>query len=177
MEAVTTEPRDLRQRSRALGREASGFAAVGAFGLAVDIGGYNALVHLGDDGLLDQQPLVAKTISLVAGTSVAYFGNRFWTYRDRPRGRMSREYSLYMALSSVALAISLACLAASRYVMGLTSPVADNISANVVGLGLGTLARFWALKRFIFLSPARLERRARAVDRRAVRPASFHQHR
>ena len=147
---MTTRTTDLRQRGRALGREASGFVAVGAFGLAVDVGGFNVLVHMGQDGLLDQQPLVAKTISLIAGTSVAYFGNRFWTYRDRPRGRMSREYTLYMALSSVALAISLACLAVSRYVIGLTSPLADNISANVIGLALGSLFRFLSYRRYVF---------------------------
>jgi putative flippase GtrA len=81
---------------------------------------------------------------------VAYVGNRFWTYRDRPRGRMSREYTLYMALSSVALAISLACLAVSRYVIGLTSPLADNISANVIGLALGSLFRFLSYRRYVF---------------------------
>jgi putative flippase GtrA len=138
------------QRGQELRREASGFALVGAFGLAVDIGGYNALVHLGGSGLLDDQPLLAKTISLVAGTTVAYFGNRFWTYRHRPRGRLSREYTLYMALSAVALAISLACLAFSRYVLGLTSPAADNIAANVIGLVAGSLFRFLTYRRYVF---------------------------
>ncbi len=139
-----------RERSRALGREASGFAAVGAFGLAVDIGGYNALVHLGEDGWLGEQPLVAKTVSLIAGTTVAYVGNRFWTYRDRPRGRLAREYTLYLALSGVALGIALGCLAVSRYILGLTSPMADNIAANGVGLALGSLFRFMSYRRFVF---------------------------
>jgi hypothetical protein len=44
-------------------------------------------------------------------------------------------------------------------VLGLTDPLSDNIAANVVGLGLGTAARFWAFRRFIFLSPRRLEKR------------------
>jgi putative flippase GtrA len=86
----------------------------------------------------------------VAGTSVAYLGNRFWTYRDRPRGRVLREYSLYMAFSAVALVISLVCLAASRYVLGLSSPVADNVAANVVGLALGSLFRFLTYRRYVF---------------------------
>lgn len=139
-----------RARGRTLGREASGFAVAGAFGLAVDIGGYNALVHLGGDGLLADQPLVAKTVSLVAGTTVAYAGNRFWTYRDRPRGRLAREYTLYMALSSVALLIALVCLWVSRYVLDLRTPVADNVSANVVGLALGSLFRFLTYRRYVF---------------------------
>jgi putative flippase GtrA len=139
-----------RQRGRDLGREASGFAAVGALGLAVDIGGYNALVHLGGDGWLEEQPLVAKTVSLIAGTTVAYVGNRFWTYRDRPRGRMAREYTLYLALSGVALGIALGCLAVSRYVLGMTSPMADNVAANGVGLALGSLFRFLSYRRYVF---------------------------
>ena len=124
--------------------------AAGAFGVVVDIGGYNALVHLGGDGLLGDQPLLAKTISLVAGTTVAYVGNRFWTYRDRPRGRLAREYSLYMALSAVALVISLVCLGVSRYVLDFRSPVADNLAANVVGLALGSLFRFLTYRRYVF---------------------------
>jgi putative flippase GtrA len=123
---------------------------VGAFGLVVDIGGYNALVHLGGDGWLGEQPLIAKTVSLIAGTSVAYVGNRFWTYRDRPRGRLAREYTLYLALSGIALGIALGCLAVSRYVLGLTSPMADNVAANGVGLALGSLFRFLTYRRFVF---------------------------
>lgn len=132
----------------ALRKEAAGFAAVGALGLAVDIGGYNALVFLG--GWMGDEPLVAKTISLVAGTTVAYFGNRYWTYGDRPRAGFAREYVLYMALSGVALLIALVCLGFSRYVLGLTSPVADNISANGIGLALGGLFRFLTYRRYVF---------------------------
>jgi putative flippase GtrA len=150
----SARPSAGRDRARDLGKEASGFAAAGALGLVVDIGGYNALVFLGEDGLLDQQPLIAKTISLVAGTTVAYFGNRFWTYRHRPRGRFAREYTLYLALSGVALGIALACLAFTRYVLGLTSPLADNVSANGVGLALGSLFRFLSYRRFVFREEA-----------------------
>ena len=34
--------------------------------------------------------------------------------------------------------------------LGLTSRLADNISANVVGLALGTVFRYWSYKRFVF---------------------------
>jgi putative flippase GtrA len=141
------------QRFRAwgsLGREASGFAAVGACALTVDIGGYNALVHLGGTGVLDDQPLLAKTLSVTAATSIAYFGNRHWTYRHRPRGRFAREYTLFVALSAVGLTIALTCLAVSRYVLGLTSTLADNLAANVVGLALGSLFRFASYRRYVF---------------------------
>jgi hypothetical protein len=51
------------------------------------------------------------------------------------------------------MVIPLGCLAFTRYALGRSDPFADNIAANVVGLALGTAARFWALRRFIFLSP------------------------
>ena len=34
--------------------------------------------------------------------------------------------------------------------LGLTSRWADNISANVVGLALGTAFRFWSYRTFVF---------------------------
>ena len=48
------------------------------------------------------------------------------------------------------VARSLGCLAASHYLMHLTSPLADNISANVVGLGLGSAVRFVAYRKWVF---------------------------
>jgi putative flippase GtrA len=141
------------RRPASLGREASGFAAVGAFALVVDIGGYNALVHLSGDGWLAEQPLLAKTIAVTASTTVAYLGNRFWTYRDRPRGRLAREYALFVVLSAIGLAIALACLAVSRYVFGLTSAVADNVATNGIGLALGSLFRFLSYRRYVFRHP------------------------
>ena len=140
----------LRGRARALGREASAFLVVGAVALAVDVGLYNLLVHAGDPGLLAESPLTAKTVSVTASTTVAYVGNRFWTYRHRPRGRVAREYALFFVLSAIALGIALACLAFSRYALGLTSALADNVSANGVGLALGTAFRFLSYRRWVF---------------------------
>jgi DNA-binding LacI/PurR family transcriptional regulator len=52
--------------------------------------------------------------------------------------------------NSVGLAISVGCLWVSHYALGLTGPLADNISANVVGLALGTMFRFWSYRRWVF---------------------------
>jgi putative flippase GtrA len=53
-------------------------------------------------------------------------------------------------LNGVGLLISVGCLWFSHYALGLTSPLADNISANVVGLALGTMFRFWSYRRWVF---------------------------
>ena len=50
--------------------------------------------------------------------------------------------------------VPLASLAFSRYVLGLSSALADNVAANLVGLGLGTVLRFWALRSAVFSARA-----------------------
>ena len=64
-----------------------------------------------------------------------------------------------MVINVASMLIPLGCLAVTRYVLGLDDPVSDNIAANVVGLALGTAARFWAFRRFIFVSPRRAAER------------------
>jgi len=57
----------------------------------------------------------------------------------------------------IGLGIGLGCLWISHYALGLTSPLADNISANVVGLGLGTLFRFWSYRKWVFREELELD--------------------
>jgi hypothetical protein len=61
----------------------------------------------------------------------------------------------------VGLAIALACLAVSHYVLGFTSALADNVAANGVGLVLGSAFRFFSYRRWVF--PALLPRAAEPV--------------
>ena len=62
-------------------------------------------------------------------------------------------------MCTIGLGISLTILWFSHYVLGLTSPLADNISANIVGLGAGSLFRFWAYRRFVFTHESTVARR------------------
>lgn len=140
----------LGQRLRRGAGELSRFGVVGIVAYIVDVGLFNLLVHLGDPGVLADKPLTAKTISAVVATVVAYQANREWTWKDRSRRGFWREYSLYFALNAIGLVITLIPLAVSRYVMGLDSALADNISANIIGVGLGTLFRFWSYRRWVF---------------------------
>ncbi len=52
------------------------------------------------------------------------------------------------------MAIPVVCLWMSRHVLGLSSPLSDNLAANVIGLGLGTATRFWVFRRFVFVETA-----------------------
>jgi putative flippase GtrA len=132
---------------RSLVHEIAKFGIIGALAFVIDVGLFNLLLYFGP---LEDKPLTAKVISVVAATTFAYFGNRFWTYRNRGRRSMRREYVLFFVFNGVALLISVGCLWFSHYVLGLDSPLADNISANVVGVGLGTLFRFLAYRTWVF---------------------------
>ncbi|MGZ4609258.1 MAG: GtrA family protein [Actinomycetes bacterium] len=125
-------------------RELMKFGVVGAVAFVVDIGLFNVLLHVTD------KPLTSKTISTVVATTVAYAGNRLWTFRRRSRSDVRREYVLFFLLNGVGLLISLGCLAISHYLLDFTSQLADNIAANVIGLGLGTAFRFWSYRKFVF---------------------------
>lgn len=130
--------------------ELTKFFTVGALAYVVDVGTFNLLVHAGGGGVLTHKPLTAKVVAVVLATLVAYFGNRQWTWRHRDRRGFWREYGLFFLLNGVALAITLLPLAFSRYVLGLDSTVADNVSGNLVGVALGTLFRFWSYRRWVF---------------------------
>jgi len=126
------------------------FGVVGLVALVVDVGLFNLLRFAGGEGPLYDKPLTAKVVSVIVATTVAYIGNRIWTFSDRGRTSYLREYFLFFVLNGAALLITLGCLWFSHYALGLTGPLADNISANVIGLGLGTLFRFWSYRKWVF---------------------------
>ena len=148
--SIAALTRWLRATGQTLMREIAKFGAVGLVALVVDVGLFNLLRYAGGEGPFYDRPLTAKVISVIAATTVAYFGNRFWTFRHRGRTGMGREYALFFVLNGVGMLIALGCLWFSHYALGLTSPLADNISANVVGLALGTIFRFWSYRRWVF---------------------------
>ncbi|GAB2926717.1 hypothetical protein GCM10027280_12580 [Micromonospora polyrhachis] len=145
----------LLDRFGHLVRELGKFGVVGGFAFFVDLALFNyAVTRLG------MERLTAKTFSTVVAATIAFVGNRFWTWRHRERSGMAREYSLYFFFNAVGLGIAVACLGISHYGLGAIWPsvfkslLADNISANLVGAALGTLFRFWSYRRFVFVGPA-----------------------
>jgi putative flippase GtrA len=129
------------------------FGFVGAFAYVVDAGLFN-LLRFGPLHLLEHKPLTAKVISVAVATMVAWVGNRYWTFAERRTASRGRELVVFAAVNVVGMAIAVGCLAFSHYLLGYTSALADNISANVVGLGLGTIFRYVAYRRLVFTAPA-----------------------
>jgi putative flippase GtrA len=140
----------LLDRVRTLAHEVAKFGVVGSIGFVVDVGIFNLLRFAGDPGVLEHKPLTAKAISVGCATVVTYLGNRHWTWSHRERSARHREAMLFFLFNGLGMAIALACLAVSHYLLDLHSPLADNLSANGVGLVLGMLFRFWAYRTYVF---------------------------
>ncbi|EYR62516.1 polysaccharide synthesis protein GtrA [Actinotalea ferrariae CF5-4] len=134
-------------RTRAL--ELARFGSVGAVAYVVDVGVFN-LLRYGPGGLLEDRPITAKVLSVAVATLVAWLGNRYWTFSTRRTASPRRELVVFGVVNVGGMLVAVACLAFSHYVLGLTSPLADNIAANVVGLVLGTAFRYVAYRRLVF---------------------------
>jgi len=132
-----------------LRHELGKFFSVGAIAYVVGVGGFNLLVHL-DNAPLSNKPLTGSIISGIISILVAYAGNRNWTWKDRQRTGAKREVTLFFVINGIALVFNVICLAISRYVLRFDSALADNIAANIIGVGFGTLFRFWSYRTIVF---------------------------
>jgi putative flippase GtrA len=153
-------------------REMLKFGAVGAVAFVVDVGLFNLLTTDlwpgGGGGPLDGHEKIAKIVSAGTATVVAWLGNRYWSFRHRRQSSRSREFATFVLMNVLATGIAVLCLAVSHDVLGFTSHIADNVSGNIIGIGLGTLFRFWAYRTFVFTQFIDPEGRDRAVDPAAI---------
>ncbi|MFD7666146.1 GtrA family protein [Streptomyces sp. NPDC059788] len=149
-----------RSRLRALAPELLGFAVAGSFAYAADLA---LFVWLRGPAGLD--PFTAKSLSFLAGCTVAYAGNAIGTYRARtrpvppphggpgartPASVRLRRYAAFLAVNLAGALVQLACLGVSHHVLGRTSAAADTVSGAGVGMALATCLRFWGTRTLVF---------------------------
>ena len=146
-----------------LTREVLTFLAVGGAGYVVDVTAFNALRATGPLATLD--PSAARTLAVVAAMTVTYAGNRAFTWSGSANRR--REVGLFVLFNVIAFGFSVVTLVVSHDLLGFTSRLADNISANVIGLALGTAFRFVTYKTFVF-APAPTHASAQVAPRGAA---------
>ncbi|MFD5318327.1 GtrA family protein [Streptomyces sp. NPDC127098] len=135
----------LRDRMRGIAHEVAKFGTVGALGVVVNVVVFNLCTQ--GAGLA---PVRSGVLATTAAIVTNYVGNRYWTYRDRDKSGRSREASLFLLFSGVGMVIENGVLALSHYGLDFTSSLADNVAKNVVGLGLGSLFRFWSYRTWVF---------------------------
>jgi putative flippase GtrA len=146
---VTARVKQVYTTFQGLIHEVAKFGVVGAINYVIDVGIFNTLVL----GPLHHKPITSKAISTIIAATSSYFMNRHWTWRHRARRGLGHEYSMFILLSAVGLALTLACLSFGEYVLHEHSLLARNVWGNVVGVAIGMVWRFWAFKRWVFLEP------------------------
>jgi putative flippase GtrA len=127
-----------------LAKEISAFGVVGVVNLFVDVGLFN-LLHF----RIGLGPTTSNVVSAGIATTISYFANRHWSFSHRARTGLRREYSLFIVINVIALGISSVVIAFAYYVVSATDPLALNV-AKVLGIGIGTVFRFWSYKRYVF---------------------------
>jgi putative flippase GtrA len=127
----------LRQRLHA---EIAAFGVVGAICLISDIVLFN-LFAFG----MGMPPVVAKSIGLVITGVMAFFGHRHVTFRHRTGGGVGREVPVFVGVTVATVALSLLPLVVARHMLGITSVFWLNV-ANLLGIALGTVARYVAYR-------------------------------
>lgn len=131
--------------------EVLSFLTVGGAGYVVDVLAFNFLRTLPAVAAMD--PVVAKTVAVAAAMVVTYVGNRALTWRGTGGAGRRRQVALFVLFNVIGLGFSIATLMISHDLLGLTSRLADNISANVIGLALGTIFRYLTYKHYVFVTP------------------------
>ena len=134
----------LYERFRQLIHEGAKFGIVGVAGVFLNIGIANALYFIG--------PIKAATVGVVATTIISYVANRYWSFRHRERTTVPRETVMFFLLNGVGLLIQWAVIGFTYYGVAQTGRLAYNI-ANMIGIVLGTLFRFWSYRKWVWADP------------------------
>ncbi len=140
--------------ARRLLGEISRFATVGVVATFVAFVLFNYLLHGWGalDAPMSDHAIGAYVVANTIGMLVSYRGTRSWAFRHRPPVHADGGRTAYLLINVATMAIPVALLWLTRNVFGIENAVADNVSANVMGLGLGFAARFYLFRRFVFRS-------------------------
>jgi len=138
---------------RRLLSESGKFAVVGIVSTIISVLTFNLLVHgywFIDEALLRDHAITAYVVASAAGMVVSYRGSRSWAFSERQPTHPDGGRTAFLVINVVTMLLPITCLWITRHVLGLEDPLSDNISANVVGLFLGFVARFFLFRRFVF---------------------------
>jgi putative flippase GtrA len=140
--------RGLYVRFRQIIHEFAKFGIIGVIGLAITNLGY-ALLHSHGVG-----PVTSTTIATIIATTVAYIGNRYWSFRHRERTSVPREGTIFFVLNGIGLLIQDTVVAFNSYVLHLEhNKVAEFLALNA-GIAIATVFRFWSYRKFVWAAPA-----------------------
>jgi putative flippase GtrA len=142
-----TVVRALYVRFRQIIHEFAKFGIIGVIGLTITNVGY-ALLHSNGVG-----PVTSTTIATIVATTVAYIGNRYWSFAHRERTSVPREGLIFFVLNGIGLLIQDAVVAFNSYVLHFEHHKLAEFLALNIGIGIATIFRFWSYRKFVWAAP------------------------
>jgi putative flippase GtrA len=142
--SAVTFVRGLFERVRHLIHELAKFGVVGAAGFVVTEVGFNLLHFTAGLGLFTANVLATGTAAVVT-----FVGNKYWTFRHRSGRGTGRETVMFFVLNGVGALIQYACVWIARNGLDVTDKYLLNV-AFLIGIGLGTLFRFWSYRKWVW---------------------------
>ena len=139
--------RDYYIRFQLLVHEVAKFGIVGAAGFVVQLGAQDGLRYGAGLG-----PQTALVVAYILATMVTFVGNRYWAFKHRKGKGLRRESVTFVVLNCIGIVIQLGIVDIAYYGMGYKDGLSYNI-ATVIGIGLATLFRLYAYRKFVFLEP------------------------
>jgi putative flippase GtrA len=139
--------RTLTDRLRRLAPEAIAFAVIGA--------GNTLLYLLITWWLLPIGAVKASIVGTVVTTTLAYFANRYWTYRNHTRTALRREYTMFFVFNLIGMLIQSGATGIGKYGFDLNENEhqLELLGFTTAGIVVATVFRFWAYRTFVFLKP------------------------
>lgn len=130
------------------------FLVVGGIAFFIDYLTFNLLVYAapwpGHHGPMFALPMVAKLIAILLASVFTYAGNKWWTFNKRQSKVTRNRLLAFIALNLFAMGLQELCLGFSRYVLGMSTWLSDNISGTLIGQALATVFRYITYRRWVF---------------------------
>ena len=143
----------MGERWQRFAAEVTRFLAVGLLATIVALILFNLLVHgynTGSFAPLNNMPELAYAIANAVGMLISYRGTKNWAFRDRQARGADGGVVAFVVINMVTWTIPIACLWISRNGLGLDDPISDNVSANLIGLLMANVARFFLFRTYVF---------------------------
>jgi len=162
----TTITLRLRHTWRVLLKELSAFGVVGAINFALDVSIFQLMYAVvGADALL------SKIVSTSITTTTAYFMHRHWSFSHRARTGIRREYPIFILVNVLTLVLSLLMIGFVHYALDQSDALILQLT-NIASIGIGTVIRFLAYKRWVFPVDAESQSRSDASRHRQGQPSA-----
>ncbi|HSZ40441.1 MAG TPA: GtrA family protein [Trebonia sp.] len=138
--------RDTYYRFQLLIHETAKFGVVGIVGAIVQFAIQTPL-HL----KFGMGAITSQLIAIIIAIVVTYLGNRYWAFKHRKTDNVPRESMIFVVMSVIGTGIQLGVTAIGTYGLNYRDGISYTLM-TCVGIGLGTLFRLFAYRKFVFLA-------------------------